>query len=202
MRFGSKIAAAPLAALMLFAVATSAGDARRQEQPSQCRPSTILAPRVATIDRPVLSVEQNQFFVISLGSNPAAGYHWIVGQAKPYPFGVVGAAIRDGVTVATQGQSQYAQSQYGQYNPYGQQTNQYGQQQYNPYGQQQYSEYQPRTTAGAEEILILKATPPAGVETLEMHYVPYNVTTMQGRSAAPGEVVRQFTIEVTPPAFC
>lgn len=198
----------PLTLVVLFAVATSAGDARRQQAASQCRPSTTLAPRVATIERPTLSVEQNQFFVISLGSNPSTGYHWIVGQAKPYPFGIVGTTTRDGVAVAS------TQPQYDQYGrPYAQQQ-QYAQPQYDQYGRpyaqsqygQQYSQYgqtQPTAGAGSEQLLILKATAPAGVETLEMHYVPANVTTIDARRGpVQGEVTRQFTIEVTPPAYC
>ena len=156
----------PLTLAVLFAVATSAGDARRQQDASQCAPSTILAPRVATIEQPMLSVEQNQFFVISLGSNPSTGYHWIVGQAKPYPFGIVGTTVRQGAAVAQQNA-------------------------------------QPTVGAGAEQLLILKATAPAGVETIEMHYVPANVVTLDGRRGpAPGEVVGRFTIQITAPAHC
>jgi hypothetical protein len=132
----------------------------------------------------MLSVEQNQFFVISLGSNPSTGYHWIVGQAKPYPFGVVGTTVRDGIAL------QVSAPQYDQNG--------------RPYAQPQYGQG-PTTGGGAEELLILKATPPAGVETLEMRYVPANVTTVQGRRSndpAPGEVIGRFTISITAPTHC
>jgi predicted secreted protein len=97
-----------VAAVVALVLAMAAPASAKKGQPPEipaCQPSTMVAPRVATLERPELRVEQNQLFVISLGSNPSTGYHWVVRAAQPVPFGAVGQTYRDG-TPLRQAQSE------------------------------------------------------------------------------------------------
>jgi predicted secreted protein len=225
MRFWSRRLALALAALSLFVLVGARGDAaRRTTPPGTCQPSAMLSARVATLEHPVLTVEQNQLFVISVGTNPSTGYHWVITPAKPVAFGFVGSTYRDGTPLrATQQYDQYGQpiqqspqQQYDAYgrpiqpqqydvygrpiqrpNPYGQQLPQ--QQTYNPYGLPTANPY-PRQSQivgiGGEQLLIFKAAVPPGVETMVMQYAPPGQPGQQ----APASSIRSqtFTIEVIP----
>lgn len=173
----------------------------------------MIASRVATIEHPVLTVEQNQLFVISVGTNPSTGYHWVITPAKPAAFGFVGTSYRDGTPLRQAQQfDQYGQpiqqpSQQQQYDAYGhpiQQTTPYGQQPYNPYGQQGNPYSRPQTQVvgvGGEQLLVFKATVPAGIETMVLQYAP---PSQPGQAPPPATSVRaqSFTIEVIPGYGC
>jgi len=202
-----------VALFVAFALSAPASAARRPA-PTACQPSAMIATRVATIEHPVLTVEQNQLFMISVGTNPSTGYHWVITPAKPVAFGFIGTTYRDGTPLRqAQQYDQYGQpigqGQPQQYDAYGrpiQQPNPYGQQQtYNPYGQAQanpYSRPQSQVVAvGGEQLLVFKATVPAGLETMVLQYAP---PSQPGQPPSPATSTRAqtFTIEVIPGYGC
>jgi hypothetical protein len=188
----SPLRLAALAVAVALALGAPASAARRPAQ--ACAPSAMLAPQALTLGNPTLAVEQNQLFVISLGSNPSTGYHWVIAQARPYQPGFVGATHRSSATAAQQQQAAAQTSQYGQ----PPQFMTYEQYQANQARQQgQYA----RPTAGVsgEDILIFKATGPPGELFIQMQYLPPD---QQRPDPTYPAVTENFTIEVMPPAGC
>ncbi|MBC5810228.1 MAG: protease inhibitor I42 family protein [Candidatus Eremiobacteraeota bacterium] len=194
---------ATLAVALALSTFAAPAEARKKSNDAQAQsicgtagiaPSQVtVAPYVASSTHPNIAVSAGDVFLISLGVNPASGYHWEIAESnQPRPFATYGYTMREMGT--PQYQQQYRQSQFQQYPQYQQPNGQYPQYQQQPQPYAQYPQQQAPSQA-MEQLWIFRAVAP-GTAQVTFRYVAPGMP-----ANALGNTSLTFTIGVSQPGM-